>query len=215
VSRVFASILILVAAATALAGCGGGTQSSGVSTKATLPSTAATFSVRPQLHSPAPIVRLGPLPPKIAASKTLTQEYLATKLRVWRFGTPASAAQVAAMSSALQRYFAAVSAHEYAKACGLMVASLQRPAAGKSCPQVLALALQHGVYAGAERTFPDLVVTGARVDLPTARGYALIGKRSTSKPEEFIAMRQEGGVWAPASFAPFPLAPPSHLHLVR
>ena len=124
------------------------------------------------------------------------------------FGTAAGAAEVAALARGLHAYLAAVEAREYAKACSLTITARQAPQRGKPCPTVLAETFKSGFYKGADASFPSLVVVGARTSEEAGgKGYALVARSASAKPEEFVAMRREGGVWKPAVFAPFPLDP--------
>jgi hypothetical protein len=97
-------------------------------------------------------------------------------------GTTSQAAAPATSQAAATSQGAASSAsHEYASACSMTLASRQRPQHGKQCPELS--------------------------DESGGEGYALLARSGSTKPEEFMAMRREGGAWKTVVFALFPLVP--------
>jgi hypothetical protein len=118
------------------------------------------------------------------------------------FGSRATPAQLASVSKSIEPYLAAVAAHEYARACSLLYHGGQNIGLpGMTCEQNLTRRLGEPTP---YLKFGQLAVKDARLEEPEAKGYALIGPRSSSKPQGFIAMRREGGVWKPVGFIVFP-----------
>lgn len=207
-------MLMAIVACIVLVGCGGG---GGTHTSA---SVSSTVSQNAAPTTPSPFAPARGASGASGHPRTLTRgrraailnKYALAAVEVKTFGAPASAAELAAVSSSIKGYLAAAAAHEYAKACSLTLASRQRPQHGKQCPELLAATFATGFYKGLEQSFPSLVVVGARLSEESGgKGYALIAKSGSSKPEEFMAMRREGGAWKTVVFAPFPLEPKTAL----
>jgi hypothetical protein len=209
VTRTFTQILIASAACIALAGCGGGSPQPSASGSSTTPQAGptGTTSQNPFAGGTGPNGR--PRTLTRARRAAILNRYALVALEVKSFGAPASPAELAAVSSSIKNYLAAAAAHEYAKACSMTIAARQRPVHGKQCPELLAATFASGYYKGLDKSFPALAVVGARLshELSGSKGYALLASGESSKPELFIPLRREGGIWKPAVFAPFPLVP--------
>jgi hypothetical protein len=207
VARTTPQILLASVACIALAGCGGGGTHPGSSAATTSQGAgSATASQNPFGGGTGANGRPRTLTP--ARRAAILGRYRLAAVEVKSFGAPGSQAELAAVSRSIRSFLAAVAAHEYAKACALTTAARQRPQHGKQCPELLAATFAKGYYKGLDKSLPALAVVGARLSNEAGgKGYALLATGGSSKPEEFMAMRREGGTWKPVAFAPFSLVP--------
>ena len=198
-----------IVACTALAACGGGGSThTSDSAPSTTSAAAAPTSASPFAPASGASGATGPRTLTRGRRAAILGRYALAAVEVKTFGTNAGGAELAAISSSIKGYLAAAATHEYAKACSLTLASRQRPQQGKQCAELLAATFATGYYKGIDKTFPSLAVVGARVSEESGgKGYALLAKSGSSKPEEFMAMRREGAAWKTVVFAPFSLKP--------
>ena len=117
------------------------------------------------------------------------------------FGSPASAADSAAVTVLVKRYYAAGAADDGGSVCAMMIPiaaqSLSEdygkppgpraPRGAKTCAAVMSLLFKHFV----SRFTSAFAVTGVRVDGEVA--YALLGSKTGQA--SFIILKREGGSW--------------------
>ena len=189
--RAFA--LITTFACAALVGCGGSSHRSD-STSSHTSTTSSLSRAQAQKH----LRRL------LAG---MFYKYVVGSHQVKHYGSPASGAELASVASSIHNFLAAVSAHEYAKACSLMTANAQKPQGGHPCAEVLPQQFVSGIDKGVNAHFPELVVVGARLEVEgdEGQGYALLARRGSTKPEEFMIVRLQDGTWKTPVFSPFPV----------
>jgi hypothetical protein len=206
-------MLTAILACTALAACGGGGSThAGDAVSSTASQAAAATSASPFAATRGAGGATGPRRLTRGRRSAILGKYALAAVEVKTFGSAAGGAELAAISSSIKGYLAAAAADEYAKACSLTLASRQLSQHGKQCSELLAASFAKGYYKGINKAFPALAVLGARVSEEAGgKGYALLAKSGAAKPEEFMAMRREGGTWKTVVFAPFSLRPKTAL----